>query len=322
NPVVGGLYLERACASLLEQGWDVKTAEVVDGEQAKQFVHYQGLVEELLSNGVDRNTLVVALGGGVTGDLAGFAAATLLRGLPFVQVPTSLLAMVDSSVGGKTGLNTSAGKNLVGAFHQPSHVQVDVSLLGTLSERDYRSGLGEVVKHAVIADADFFSWLEARVGEILERDVTVLSEVVARCCAIKAAVVARDELEAGERAVLNLGHTVGHALEAVAGFGAIPHGEAVGVGLVAESALGVEAGWTEPEVPVRIAALLERFGLPTELGPFPMDALERAVSMDKKTRRGKMKLPVATALGEVRLFEVTPDFLRGALSVALGSRRS
>ena len=322
NPVVGGLYLDRACRAMEAGGWEVKTVEVVDGEQAKQLSHYERLIDDLLKVGVDRNTLVVALGGGVTGDLAGFAAATLLRGVRLVQVPTTLLAMVDSSVGGKTGLNTSTGKNLVGAFHQPVLVYVDVSLLSTLSERDFRSGLGEVVKHAVIADAGFFSWLEEHAEGIVNREVDLLSEVVARCCEIKAAVVARDEREAGERAVLNLGHTVAHALETVAGFGVIPHGEAVGIGMVAEAIMGVEEGWSHPEVPGRIAALLERLGLPTQSGPLPLEELHGAVFMDKKRRRGKIGLPVVTALGEVRLFEVMPEVLGGALLAALGNRRS
>ncbi|MEE2752318.1 MAG: 3-dehydroquinate synthase [Myxococcota bacterium] len=322
NPVVGPLYLKQVVAAIQAEGWEVNTVEVIDGEQAKQLSHYEQLIDDLLNTGLDRNTLVVALGGGVTGDLAGFAAATVLRGLRLVQVPTSLLAMVDSSVGGKTGLNTSAGKNLVGAFHQPSLVQVDVSVLSTLSDRDFRSGLGEVVKHAVIADATFFAWLEENAEAIVRREVAVLSEIVARCCEIKAAVVARDEREAGERAVLNLGHTVAHALEAVSGFGVIPHGEAVGIGLVAEAVLGVERGWSHPEVPLRIAHILTRFGLPTHAPPLPLNELQSAVSMDKKTRRGKMMMPVATAVGEVRLFEVLPEFLGGALRAALGDRRS
>ena len=315
NPVVGALYAETCRAALEAAGWEVIGLEVPDGEAHKTLETWEDLVQALLGV-VDRNTPVLALGGGVTGDLVGFAAASTLRGLPLVQIPTTLLAMVDSSVGGKTGVNTGRGKNLVGAFYQPALVHVDVRVLETLSPEEFRCGLGEVVKHALLADADFFSFLEESASAILARDEAVLAEVVQRCCAIKAEVVRQDERESGYRAVLNLGHTVAHALENALGYGRLRHGEAVAIGLVAEARLAVDKGWSPPELPGRISALNSALGLPNRAPPVPREDCMRAVNVDKKMSRGKLRLPISMDIGRVRLLEVNPMDLAGALAWA------
>ena len=316
NPVVGALYADTCRRALEDAGWEVASLEVPDGEAYKTLESWEVLVQALLGLGVDRNTPVLALGGGVTGDLVGYAAASTLRGLPLVQVPTTLLAMVDSSVGGKTGVNTGRGKNLVGAFYQPDLVHVDVSVLETLSPEEYRCGLGEVVKHAILADADFFAMLEEHASAILAREETVLEKVVQRCCAIKAEVVSQDERETGYRAVLNLGHTVAHALENALGYGRLRHGEAVAIGLVAEARLAVEKGWSPPELPGRIAALNSALGLPVQAPHVSQEACMKAVNVDKKMSRGKLRLPISMDIGRVRLVEVDPMDLARALAWA------
>ncbi|HJN75721.1 MAG TPA: 3-dehydroquinate synthase [Myxococcota bacterium] len=301
NDVVHPLYGEAAVGALEDGGFDVDVLVIPDGEAHKHLDTWRRLVEDLLALQVDRGTCVVALGGGVTGDIAGFAAASTMRGLPLVQVPTTLLAMVDSSVGGKTGVNAVWGKNLVGAFHQPQLVLAALDTLATLSEEEYRCGLGEVVKHAVLADADFFSWLGSHSSEVLGRDRSALVHVVSRCCAIKAEIVARDEREAGLRAVLNAGHTLGHALERVLGYGALRHGEAVGIGLVAEAWIAVARGEADPSLPAEIGRLLAKLGLPLRWpGVCPEDIAEAAL-MDKKRLRGMVRVAYPVSIGRVRI---------------------
>ncbi len=312
NPVVRPLHGPAAQAGLTSAGWQVTVLEVPDGEAHKTVGTWHDLVGALLDAGVDRRTPVVALGGGVTGDEVGFAAASTLRGLPFVQVPTTLLAMVDASVGGKTGVNTPHGKNLVGAFYQPRLVHADVGTLTTLSDAEFRCGLGEVVKHAVLADPAFFAWLEAETERVLARDPSALVHCVTRCCAIKAAVVAADEREAGARALLNLGHTIGHAIEKTLGFGTIRHGEAVGIGMVAEAQLAVQRGVARPELPARIRALLLGLGLPVSWPGLAPQALLQAATMDKKMSRGRLTLTIPRDLGDVRLEQVDLSELTGA----------
>jgi 3-dehydroquinate synthase len=312
NPVVRPLHGDAAVASLTAAGWAPTVFEVPDGEAHKTLATWQALVMELLGAGVDRRTPLIALGGGVTGDEVGFAAATALRGVPFVQVPTTLLAMVDASVGGKTGVNTPHGKNLVGAFHQPRLVLADVETLATLSDAEFRCGLGEVVKHAVLADPRFFAWLEEHVSDVLAREHTALVHCVRRCCAIKAAVVAADERESGARALLNLGHTIGHAIEKTLGFGVIRHGEAVGIGMVAEARLAVQRGVAAPELPLRIGRLLVALELPVSWPGLAPQALLDAATMDKKMSRGRLTLTIPRRLGEVRLEQVDLWELTGA----------
>lgn len=228
NPTVGALYGERAVSSLASSGFSVTSIQIDDGEQYKNLDTLAAIFEGLISGGMDRGSTIVALGGGVVGDIAGFAAATFLRGIPFVQVPTTLLAQVDSSVGGKTGINVPKGKNLVGAFYQPRLVVIDVSTLHTLPEREYLSGLAEVVKYGIVLDRELFEFIEENPEKILARDNSVLVDLIERCCRIKADVVVQDERESGLRAVLNYGHTLGHAVETLTGYKMYTHGEAVG----------------------------------------------------------------------------------------------
>ncbi|MEM1062582.1 MAG: 3-dehydroquinate synthase, partial [Planctomycetota bacterium] len=247
-----------------EAGFACANHRVTAGETAKSLDTLAGVYDALVDMKADRNSLVIAVGGGVVGDLAGFAAATYNRGVPFLQVPTTLLAMVDSSVGGKTGINHPRGKNLIGAFHQPIGVVIDTDTLATLPERDYRSGLAEVVKYGVIADEDFFAWLEANADALVARDDAALRHVIATSCRIKAQVVEEDEFEtSGRRAILNYGHTFAHAYEALAGYGVLTHGEAVAIGMLDASRLAERLGMIDAAATERQFALLTRLGLPT-----------------------------------------------------------
>lgn len=302
DDTVGPLWAAAATDSLTGAGVAVERLTVPAGEVHKTRDTWWSLVDGLIGLGVDRRTPVVALGGGVLGDLAGFAAASTLRGLPFVQVPTTLLAMVDSSVGGKTGFNHPRGKNLVGAFHQPRLVWAALDTLTTLDPRERRAGLGEVMKTALLGDAALWSRLTHEAAALGEGTSEVLAEVVAACVRTKAAVVAEDEREAGRRAVLNAGHTVGHALETVVGYGTLRHGEAVGLGLVAETAWGVSEGLTEDaQLPRAIAAVLDAAGLPVRAPSADRAALVRAAEMDKKARGDTLTLPVVVRPGRCAL---------------------
>ncbi|MFZ5475344.1 MAG: 3-dehydroquinate synthase [Myxococcota bacterium] len=309
NPVVGPLYRAEVEAELRASGWDPVHVEVPDGEVHKTLATYVALVDAILDVRPDRRTPVLALGGGVTGDLVGFAAATALRGLPVVQLPTTLLAMVDSSVGGKTGVNTRHGKNLVGAFHPPVAVWAALHALRTLDDAELRCGLGEVVKHAVIAGPDALARCEALAPRLLARDPEALRAVVADSVATKARVVAADPFEQGQRAVLNLGHTLGHAIEAVAGYGALRHGEAVAIGLAAMARFATARGWCEdPGLADRIAGLLVALRLPVRPpGNLDRHALEAAVGFDKKRARGKVKVAVPRLEGHIELRSLPLD---------------
>lgn len=301
NPVVGALYLDQAMASLSSAGFHVQAVELPDGEKHKTVATWARLVEDLLATGLRRSTPVVALGGGVTGDIAGFAAASVLRGVPLVQVPTSLLAMVDSAVGGKTGVNAARGKNLVGAFYQPRLVYAAMHTLRTLDPAEVRSGLGEVIKHGVLADPDLFELCEREGGRAESVDGQVIGEMVARSCRVKARVVAADELEGGLRAVLNLGHTVGHAIETAAGHGTLRHGECVAIGLVAEARWAAARGDCAPAVAERIEGAVASLGLPVAAPELSRSELERALGYDKKASRGKLRTAVIERIGAVRL---------------------
>jgi 3-dehydroquinate synthase len=267
------------------------------GEATKSRERWAALTDAMLDAGLGRDSAVVAVGGGVVGDLAGFVAATYLRGIPFIQVPTTLLAMLDASVGGKVGVDTPRGKNLVGAFHPPEVVVADPRALADLPEREFRMGLAEAVKHGVIADAAYFEWMEREAPRLLERRPATLARLVHRSVQIKAEVVSDDERESGRRAVLNAGHTVAHALEQVSGY-ALPHGEAVGLGLLVEVRLAEAIGLCDPGVATRLRALLTVLGLPTRLDPaWRIDRLVDAMALDKKNRRGELRISPATALG-------------------------
>jgi len=295
-------------ASLESAGFQVATASLPSGEAQKSLASASSLYDRLAEMRADRRTLVVALGGGVIGDLAGFVAATWNRGLPLLMVPTTLLAMVDSSVGGKVGVNHPKGKNLIGAFHQPAGVWIDPSLLGTLPDREYRSGLAEVVKYGVILDTDFFAWVEGNREAVLRRDAEAVSHVVARCCRLKADVVEQDERElTGLRAVLNYGHTFAHAFETVGGYGSWLHGEAVAAGMVCASRLAERRGLIAVEVTQRQVSLLRDFRLPVAPLAWPVEELLSVMRSDKKNVAGCLRFVLPTRLGEVKLFDDVPE---------------
>ena len=289
------------------------------GEASKSLERASRLFDRLVAMKADRHTCVVAVGGGVVGDLAGFAAATYARGLPLLMVPTSLLAMVDSSVGGKVGVNHPGAKNIIGAFHQPSGVWIETDTLATLPPRELRCGLAEVVKYGVILDAGFFEYLEEDADAILGRGPRAIRRIIARSCELKAEVVSKDEREeTGLRAVLNFGHTVGHAIEAVAGYGgAFEHGEAVAVGMVAESRLAERLGWIDSSVTDRLVALLRRFGLPVEARGLDADALFRAMGRDKKNRGGQVRFVLPRSIGRVELTGAPESEIRSSLSTTI-----
>jgi 3-dehydroquinate synthase len=301
-------HANAAAASLTEAGFRPTTVVLPPGEGQKALAVAASLYDRLADLQADRKTLVVAVGGGVIGDLAGFAAATWNRGLPLLMVPTTLLAMVDSSVGGKVGVNHPRGKNLIGAFHQPVGVWIELAALSTLPDREYRSGLAEVVKYGVILDPALFIFLENHIDELVARDPKALAHVVTRSCRLKADVVERDERElTGLRAVLNYGHTFAHAFEAVAGYGAWLHGEAVAAGMVCASRLAERRGLIEHAVTERQRELLEAFGLPAAPGPWPADALLAVMHSDKKNEAGRLRFVLPRRLGEVALFDDVPE---------------
>jgi len=310
---VAPLYLARVRDALGTLAHDAVVLPA--GESAKTLDNAARVLDALARLGASRDAAVVALGGGVVGDLAGFAAATWMRGIDFVQLPTTLLAMVDSSVGGKTGVNLAAGKNLVGAFHQPRAVFIDTATLATLPQREYAAGLAEVVKYGAIGDAAFFAWLEANADALNARDEDALAEAIAFSCRCKAGVVARDEREEGERALLNFGHTFGHALEAEQGYGALLHGEAVAIGMVLAASLSSRLGRAPAEDTERLLHLLSRFGLPVEPPRAEPDALLARMRLDKKNVSGRLRLILWRGIGNA---EIVPDVddaaVRGVLA--------
>jgi 3-dehydroquinate synthase len=295
---------------------------VPSGERQKSLRRAAALWDALQAAGADRRSIVVAFGGGVIGDLAGFAAAAYMRGVAYVQIPTTLLAQVDSSVGGKVAVNHPAAKNLIGAFHQPRLVLADAAVLRTLRARDYRSGLAEVVKHAALADAEMFAWLETDIRAVVERDPSAIARMVRRSCEIKADVVRSDERESGLRAVLNFGHTVGHALESVVGYRALRHGEGVAIGMVAAARIGQHLGTCSQEVGDRLASLLEALRLPTRIPGTPTAAILDAMRSDKKVVAGAPRFVLPRAIGRVEAGRgVPPETVRRVL-IELGASAS
>ena len=309
NPTVAPLYASEVAASLQAAGYQVAQIEIPDGEEFKTSATLNMVYDRLIEAGMDRKSFVVALGGGVVGDLAGFAAATFLRGIPFVQVPTTLLAQVDSSVGGKTGIDHPLGKNLIGAFYQPHLVLSDVGTLKTLDERHYLAGLAEVVKYGAVLDAELFGLLEDRVDDLLSRNPELLAGVVCRCCEIKAWVVEQDERESGLRAVLNYGHTLGHAFETLSGYSGLVHGEAVSIGMVQAARISCREGHCSAEEVERITRLLERLGLPTAAPHHPVESLVTALSKDKKNRSGTLQFICNRGIGSYAFHNCTPAAL-------------
>ena len=295
-------HAENVAASLSSSGIRTETLVVPAGEETKSAEQAAALWNRLLELGADRKTLVVAVGGGVVGDLGGFVAATYARGIPFVQVPTSLMAQVDSSVGGKVGINLPLAKNLVGAFWQPAGVLIDLAALDTLPVREYRSGLAEVVKYGVILDAAFFEYLETHIPEINGRDNTVLTHLIRRSCELKAQVVSQDEHEeTGLRAVLNYGHTFCHPIETVSGYGNYLHGEAVAIGMVRASRLAELVGRIGSDLTLRQEKLLNALGLPTAMSGLDIEALMIAMHRDKKAEHGRLRFVLPSRMGHVEL---------------------
>jgi 3-dehydroquinate synthase len=280
-------------------GWSGETLTFAAGERSKSRETWARLTDALLERGFARDSGLIALGGGVTGDLVGFVAATYMRGVPYLQVPTTLLAMLDASVGGKTGVDTPLGKNLIGAFHAPAAVVADPRALTPLPEREYRAGLAEAVKHGLIADPDYFEWMEVQAVALTRRDLPALTRLIRRSVEIKAEVVGGDEREAGRRAILNAGHTVAHALEQVSNY-ELPHGEAVALGLVVECELAEQLGIAQSGLRRRVAQLLARLGLPERL-PHRLEpsALLGSMSGDKKNRGGQIHFALAAELGRI-----------------------
>jgi 3-dehydroquinate synthase len=304
NETVAPLYLDRTLGAL--EGFDCRSTVLPDGEHYKTLEIWQRIFDELLSSRFNRQCTVVALGGGVIGDMAGFAAACYQRGVHFVQVPTTLLAQVDSSVGGKTGVNHRLGKNMIGAFYQPRCVIADTDTLSTLDDRQLSAGIAEIIKYSLINDPDFFDWLENNMEQLMARDPNLLAYAIQRSCRDKAAIVAADELEAGQRALLNLGHTFGHAIETGVGYGEWLHGEAVGAGICMAAKFSTALDWLTAEEERRIVDLISRAGLPVA----PPDTLGanqfiELMSVDKKVMDGRLRLVLLKGIGRSL---ITDDF--------------
>jgi 3-dehydroquinate synthase len=312
DATVAALHLPVLLASLAEAGLQVETLTLPPGETTKGWTQFTRTVEWLLDQRMERGDLVIAFGGGVIGDLVGFACAVVRRGIRFVQIPTTLLAQVDSSVGGKTGINTLHGKNLVGAFHQPVLVIADTALLSTLPDRDYLAGYGEVVKYGLLGDAAFFDWLDAHVQWITTRDPAALVHMVTRSCQMKAGIVMRDETEQGERALLNLGHTFCHALEAATGYSdRLLHGEGVAIGCALAFELSARLGLCAQEDPSRLRAHLATLGMRRDLGDIPGDlpgpaALLDLMGQDKKVVDGRLRFILARSIGDAFVTDQVP----------------
>jgi 3-dehydroquinate synthase len=314
NNVVAALYLSRVRKALEQAGASVVQIMVEDGEQAKRWQSVDAICDAMLEARCGRDTLLVALGGGVVGDLAGFAAAVYQRGIPFLQVPTTLLAQVDSSVGGKTAINHARGKNMIGAFHQPRAVIADVAVLDSLPERELRAGLAEVIKHGLALDAGFVGWLEANMEKLLARRPEALVHAVRRSCELKAGLVAEDEREAGKRALLNLGHTFGHAIEGAAGYGAWLHGEAVAAGMVMAAELSARLGLLSGRDLQRVRKLIARAGLPVAAPALSADRMLELMTVDKKAAKGKIRFVVLESIGRARVQgEVEQELVRKAI---------
>ncbi|SMO49384.1 3-dehydroquinate synthase [Paracoccus laeviglucosivorans] len=322
DETVAALHLPRLQAALAAQGIEAQALALPAGEATKSWDRLGQAVEWLIAQKIERKDLVIALGGGVIGDLAGFAAAILRRGVRFVQIPTTLLSQVDSSVGGKTGINSPQGKNLIGAFHQPALVLADIDVLGTLQPRDFRAGYGEVAKYGLLGDERFFEWLETA-GPTLAHDPQALQRAVRHSVAMKAGIVQRDETEQGERALLNLGHTFGHALESATGYSArLLHGEGVAIGCTLAFELSARMGLCSQEAPSRVAAHFAAMQMPSRIADIPGDlpddeALIALMGQDKKVQDGKLRFILARGIGQSFVTDaVALDDLRAVLAAS------
>jgi shikimate kinase/3-dehydroquinate synthase len=317
NTVVAPLYLERLTKTLEAAGKQVLSIVLPDGEEEKNWSSLMRVFDVLLQEKCDRKTTLVALGGGVIGDLTGYAAASYMRGIPFVQVPTTLLAQVDSSVGGKTGINHPLGKNMIGAFYQPQAVIADTTTLNTLPDKELSAGLAEVIKHGAIIDVDFFNWIEYNIGKLIARDPEALAYAVKRSCEIKAEVVRQDEKEGGLRAILNFGHTFGHAIEAGLGYGHWLHGEAVGCGMVLAADLSCRLGYIDEATKNRIRVLVEAAGLPVVAPDLGMERWLELMQVDKKNEGGQIRFILLKPLGTAVITTVPDEALRATLSAGV-----
>ncbi len=319
NTTVAPLYLERVAAPLRAAGREVHPIILPDGEEYKNWASLMQVFDALLANKCDRKTTLVALGGGVIGDLTGFAAASYMRGVPFVQIPTTLLSQVDSSVGGKTGLNHPLGKNMIGAFYQPRAVLADTATLATLPARELSAGLAEVIKHGAIIDAVFFDWIEHNIDALMARQPQALAHAISRSCEIKADVVRQDEREGGLRAILNFGHTFGHAIEAGLGYGQWLHGEAVGCGMVMAADLSHRAGLVDADTVARMRALVAAAGLPTEAPDLGTERWLELMEVDKKNEGGAIKFILMKPLGAPSIQGVPQELLLATLAACVKS---
>ncbi len=314
NPTVAQLYLDSVHAGLTKSGFEVTPVLVPDGEEYKNLNSLAAIYNCLIRERFERGSCVLALGGGVVGDLAGFAAATYLRGVPYVQVPTTLLAQVDSSVGGKTGVNHQEGKNLIGAFYQPRLVLIDVTALASLPRRQLVAGLAEVIKYGIIEDPTLFNFLENHIESLLALNRERLIQTITTSCAIKARVVEKDEREEDYRAVLNFGHTIGHALEAATGYSQLLHGEAVAIGMVKAAALSVQEGFCDQRSFERVRKLVKKTGLPLEIpSGVAMQNLIQGMEVDKKSAAGKIKFVMCTGIGKTRFHWLAPGEILAGL---------
>lgn len=310
NETVAPLYLDRLLPDL--RGRSVSSISIPDGEAYKTIETVRMILDELVNSGANRDTTVIALGGGVVGDIAGFAAACYMRGVAFLQVPTTLLSQVDSSVGGKTGVNHEKGKNLIGAFHQPGIVLIDTDTLNTLPPREFRAGLAEVIKYGAICDAAFFAWLESNMGSLLDKKPEALAYAIQRSCELKAAVVAEDERESGRRAILNFGHTFGHAIEHCMGYGEWLHGEAVAAGMV----MAAELSHIPSRDLERLRKLIVAAGLPVEAPSIPSERWLHAMGMDKKVQQKQLRFVLMRSLGDAF---ATTEYDRATLDALIGA---
>jgi shikimate kinase / 3-dehydroquinate synthase len=318
NTTVGPLYLDQLTKTLEAAGKKVTPIVLPDGEEEKNWANLMRIFDVLLAEKCDRKTTLIALGGGVIGDMTGFAASTYMRGVPFIQVPTTLLAQVDSSVGGKTGINHPLGKNMIGAFYQPQSVIADTTTLNTLPAEELSAGLAEVIKHGAIIDAPFFDWIEANISKLVAKDAQALAYAIQRSCEIKADVVRQDEKETGLRAILNFGHTFGHAIEAGLGYGKWLHGEAVGCGMVMAADLSQRMGFISETEKIRITALVNAAGLPTVAPDLGNERWLELMQVDKKNEGGQIKFILIKPLGTPIIITVPNETLLATLNACVG----
>ena len=307
HPFLCQLYGDKLSSGFKDQGWATDVIEVPEGETSKTLKQAEKIYDRLLELKCDRKSVLVALGGGVIGDLVGFVAATYQRGIPFVQVPTTLLSQVDSSVGGKTAVNHPRGKNMIGAFYQPRLVIADLDTLQSLPKNEFRAGLAEVIKYGVIYDADLFDYLEKNVEKILKLDKKCLAHIIKTSCAIKADVVEKDERESHYRMILNFGHTLGHAIEALTHYSQFIHGEAVAIGMVCAAKLSHQLGKCSEEVPIRIKELVKKCGLPADLPDLDSQSIIESLYHDKKTMNNKIKFILVKEIGKIEIVDDMPE---------------